>query len=78
MSAAGAIKNSRMANWLNSCSQPIRGGGKQSKYSTEIWASNGVGFRKGDEGSTNQNTVAKLLPNVRGVGGLEEEHDDDV
>ena len=78
VSAAGAVKNSRIANWLNTHSQPISGGGEQLKYSTGIWASNGEGFREGDEDSTNQNTVAKLLPNVRGIGGLEEVHDDDV
>ena len=32
----------------------------------------------GDEDSTNQNIVAKLLPNVRRMGGLEEVHEDDV
>ena len=78
VSAAGAVKNSRIANWLNTHSQPISGGGEQLKYSTGIWASNGEGFRVGDEDSTNQNIVAKLLPNVRRMGGLEEVHEDDV
>ena len=78
VSAAGAVKNSRIANWLNTHSQPISGGGEQLKYSTGIWASNGEGFRVGDEDSTNQNIVVKLLPNVRRMGGLEEVHEDDV